>query len=228
MYDFSLLCLPCLPSIPFFLPCLKHRCFSHLFKLSTSFGGCLMFLCALHPLLCLLLTYYSMAAFKLLICFCASQQNCPWTQHTFPLPTPAPFSLALSSHYSCWLEFFSANSVLDPFPTCLGFCSSNSILSFVPYCSIMIVKVNKWPAFVNTLFLSDLSCTFNVFFLETLIFLCFNGASFLISSCFSPLLLRIIWEVLFSNIDFLLCFFRALSSFLFLVCTCLHRLIPLD
>lgn len=101
-------------------------------------------------------------------CFCASQQNCPWTQHTFPLPTPSPFSLALSSHYNCWREFYSSNSVLDPFPTCLGFYSSNSNLSFVPYRSIAVVKVTKWPAFVNSFFILDASCTDNVFFLKLL------------------------------------------------------------
>lgn len=82
-YHFSLLCLPCLPSILFLLPCLKHGCFSQLFKLSTSLRGCLMFLCALHPLLCLLTCYsIKVPALTLLTCFCASQQNCPWTQHT--------------------------------------------------------------------------------------------------------------------------------------------------
>ena len=52
-YNFSLLCLLCLPSILFFLSSLKHKSFSGLFKLSTSLGGCLMFLCASHPLFCL-------------------------------------------------------------------------------------------------------------------------------------------------------------------------------
>lgn len=151
-------------------------------------------------------------------------QNCSWTQHTFPLPTPSPFCLALTSHYNCWLEFYPSNSALDPFPICLVFYSSHSNLSFVPYCSIVIVKVTKWPALV---FFSQITHVLLKFLLETFISLCFKSCSFLISSSLTPLLSGIIWEFLFSNIDVLLCFFSGLWPPFFSL-TCVYHLILLE
>lgn len=69
-YHFSLLFLPCLPSILLFLPCLKHRCFIRLFKLSSSLGDCLVFLCASHPLLCLFNNFFFITLLKFLLLLC--------------------------------------------------------------------------------------------------------------------------------------------------------------